>query len=265
MSWLNRIERRLQPLAIPHLLPAILLGQVFFYLCRLLGLLDLSPLDYSWAQTASGDWWRVFTFILYPPDAWWVFYAFCVACTYFLGSVLEHEWGTLRFNLFLIVGWLLTVLAGVLVPSATMTNTFIAGSVMLAFAYYNPDYVFRLYFVFPVRAKFLALGSLAFVTASVVVGDWAIRLSALASVANYLIFLGPSMWRDAKSGRRRMAWHAKLRAERRETAAAGPRHRCVVCGKNSETHPHEDFRYRADDNCYCEAHRQASLVGPPKS
>ncbi len=261
MSFFRKLERRLQPLAVPHLLPAILLGQVFFYIVRMFGLMDISVLEYSWMRVATGEWWRVFTFAFYPEGCHWVLYAFGVACTYFLGNVLEHEWGTLRFNLFLITGWLLTIGAGLVMPPAVLSNVFIAGSLLLAFAYYQPNYVFQLYLVFPVQVKYLALLSLVGYTLVFIGGGWAAQLSAGAALGNYLIFLGPSMWRDVKSGRRRLSWHAKLRAERREASAAGPRHRCVVCGKNSDTHPHEDFRYRADDRCYCEEHLRAVIAG----
>ncbi len=262
MTWSRKLERRLQFLAVPHLLPAILLGQVFFYIARMFGLMDLSLLEYSWLQVAAGEWWRIFTFALYPAGCYWVLYAFGVACTYFLGSVLEHEWGTLRFNLFLLTGWLLTVVAGIFIPPAVLSNVFIAGSILLAFAYYQPNYVFHLYFIFPVQAKYLALLSLVGYTLALLSGEWASQLSAGAALGNYLLFLGSSMWRDAKSGRRRLAWHAKLRAERREAEAAGPRHRCVVCGKTSDSHPQEDFRYCskcAGDQCYCSEHLRAHV------
>lgn len=257
MSLPRKLERLLQPLAVPHLLPAILLGQVFFYLVDMLGIFDISRIEYSWSQVAAGEWWRALTFLLYPAGCHWILYALGVACTHFLGSVLEHEWGTLRFNLFLITGWLLSIAAGMIAPSVSLSNVFIAGSILLAFAYYQPNYVFHLYFIFPVQAKYLALLSLVGYTMAILSGDRWAQLSAAAALGNYVIFLGPSMWMDAKSGRRRLSWHAKQRAGRRETAAAGPRHRCVVCGKNSDTHPQEDFRYCSKcegDQCYCEEH-----------
>jgi hypothetical protein len=146
-----------------------------------------------------------------------------------------------------------------------LSNVFIAGSILLAFAYYCPTYVFQLYFIFPVQAKYLALLSLFISTLAFINGGPAAKIETTAALSNYLLFLGPSMWRDFKSGRRHRAWHSRLRADQRETAAAGPRHRCATCGKNSETHPDEDFRYTADDRCFCAEHlpsRRVPSAGP---
>lgn len=262
MSWSRKLERHLQFLAIPHLLPAILLGQVFFYVVGLFRLFDVSVLQYSWMDVAAGEWWRIFTFPFCPAGCYWVLYAFGVASTYFLGEVLVQEWGALRFNLFLITGWLLTVAAGILMPPAVLSNVFIAGSILLAFAYYHPNYIFNIYFVIPVPVKYLALASLVGYTLAIASGRWSAQLSAGAALGNYVIFMGPSIWRDVKTGRRRQAWRARAREGKREAEASGPRHRCVVCGKTSESHPQEDFRYCskcAGEQCYCSEHLRAHV------
>lgn len=266
MSLFRQLERRLRFLAVPHVLPIILSIQVFLYLTgTLFQMVDLSRVEYSWALVAAGEWWRVFTFIVYPPGCHWAFFAFGIYCTYFLGSSIEQEWGTLKFNLFLLTGWVLTIVAGVFAPYAVLTNEFIAGSLLLAFAYYSPNYVFQLYLIFPVQVKYLALLALFLSSLAFINGGPATQLSVGAALGNYLLFLGPAMLRDVRSGRRKAAWHARQKAAGREERAAGPRHVCVVCGKNSETHPHEDFRYRADDRCYCSEHVRAPLVGASAS
>ena len=260
----RQLERRLRFLAVPHVLTIILSIQVFLYLTgTLFGMVDLSRVYFSWELVAAGEWWRVFTFLVDPPGSHWVFFAFCIYCTHFLGSAIENEWGTLRFNLFLLTGWVLTIAAGIFVPYAVLSNAFIAGSLLLVFAYYAPNYVFQIYFVFPVQVKYLALIALFMNMLGFFTGGPATQLAIGAAMGNYLIFLGPAMLRDLRSGRRKAAWHAQQKAAGREQRAAGPRHVCAVCGKNSETHPHEDFRYRADDRCYCSEHVRAPLVGAP--
>jgi hypothetical protein len=83
----------------------------------------------------------------------------------------------------------------------------------------------------------------------------ATRLSILAAVGNFLLFFGRDLWLDLRTGRRRMQEQARrLREESGETE---PRHRCHVCGKNSNDHPELDFRYCsqcAGDQCYCPEH-----------
>src|SRR5690606_31329019 len=111
----------------------------------------------AWSLVAQGEWWRIFSFTLVPPNAHWAFIAFALYILYFLGSTLEEAWGTLRINLFLLSGWLLTLGAAWLVPDMIVSNAFIGGSVFLAFAYLNPNYVFYVFFVLPVKVKWLAI------------------------------------------------------------------------------------------------------------
>lgn len=259
--WSQTLERWARPLAVPHVLLAIVVGQTFFYLTTLLNLFDQSLLWFAWSAVFQGEWWRVLTFTVAPPAVHWAFFAFAIYCFYSLGEALEAEWGTLRLNLFLLTGWGMTLAAGLLAPGAVLGNGFIAGSVFLAFAYLNPNHVFQLYLIFPVRAKYLALVTLVLYTIGFVNGDIATRLAIVASLGNYFAFLGPQMVRDLRGGRRQLAFRVKQAEAKREMVSAGPRHRCVVCGKTSESHPDEDFRYRADDQCYCSEHVKQPLVG----
>lgn len=261
--WQNKFERLVRPLAVPHLFPAIVVGQVFFYLIDLLKLFDTSLLWFAWNPVLAGEWWRVLSFAVSPPDVHWVWFAFAVSCLYSLGTALEQEWGTLRFNLFLFVGTVFTLAAALLAPNRVVGSGFIAGSIFLAFAYLNPNHVFHLYLIFPVRAKYLAFIALLLYTVAFVQGDIAVRVSVIAALGNCLVFLGRQMLSDLRGGRRQLAFRARQKIARREEKAAGPRHVCVVCGKNSDTHPDEDFRYRADDRCYCSEHVRVPLASAP--
>jgi len=261
--WSQKLERIARPLAVPHVFPAIVIGQVFFYLVSLLGLFDESRLWFVWSEIFAGEWWRLLTFLVSPPDVHWVWFAFAVSCLFSLGGALAEEWGTLRFNLFILLGAVFTVSAALLTPNTPIGSGFIAGTIFLAFAYLNPNYVFHIYFILPVRAKYLALITLFFYTLAFVSGGMATRLSVIAALGNCAVFLGPQLLADLRGGRRQLAFRARRKAADREAAAAGPRHVCVVCGKNSDTHPHEDFRYRADDRCYCSEHLRAPLAVTP--
>lgn len=257
MSLFSKFEHRLHPLAVPHVLLAIVAGQTFFYLAMMIGLVDPQRLVLAWALIREGEWWRLASFTLVPPSASWYFIAFALYMLYFLGNALEQEWGTLRLNLFLLTGWALTVGVSCLVPFAVVGNGFIGGSVFLAFAYLNPNYTFYLFFILPVRVKWLALITWLYFGYVCVTGSTADRLLAVASAGNFLLFFSARIFRDIKTGKRHMDGQVRRRSALREAAVAGPRHRCVVCGKDSESHPQEDFRYCSkcvDDACYCSEH-----------
>jgi hypothetical protein len=149
-----------------------------------------------------------------------------------------------------------------LAPGAVMGNGFIGGSVFLAFAYLNPNFTFYIFFILPVRVKWLALITWVFYAYTVAFGGPVPRLAVLASTGNFLIFFGARIVADLRSGKRHMEGQRRRVAERREAEAAGPRHRCVTCAKNSDTHPDEDFRYTADDRCFCSEHLPRRTPGP---
>jgi hypothetical protein len=67
MSWLQKLERRLTPLAIVNITMYIVIGQTFVYLTTMFGLLDGSRLMLVPALALQGEWWRLLTFVADPP------------------------------------------------------------------------------------------------------------------------------------------------------------------------------------------------------
>ena len=255
MSLINKIERRAPWIGFPHLVLALVVGQTFFYLTGMLGLVDTSRLGLAMDLVHSGEWWRVVTFVFDPPVTYWPLVAFGLYCFYMIGGAVEQEWGRVKLNLYLITGYVLTVTAAAIVPGSWVDNYFAGGALFLAFAYLNPNYVFYVFMILPVQVKYLALIAWVYFGYLFFTQGLPTKLMVLAATGNFLIFFAPTLWRDMRAGRRHMQHQTKRRAEQREASSAGPRHQCSVCAKNSETHPEEDFRYSADDRCYCAEHR----------
>jgi len=252
---LNKLERIFGRYAVTRLPLYLVIGQVGVYLLWMLGRIDIGRLQLYPALVADGQVWRLLTFFLVPPASGPLFIAFAWYLFYLMGSALEGYWGAFRFNLFILVGFVLTVGLGFIAPTHPVSNAFVAGSVFLAFAYLNPDFELAIFFILPVRVKWLALLTWAGYAAGCVLGGWGTRLEILASTGNFLLFFGHDILLTMRMRRRRMA----VQAERFARAAAdtGPRHRCHVCAKNSDTHPDLDFRYCskcAGDQCYCPDH-----------
>jgi hypothetical protein len=252
MGFLNRLERTFGRFAIPNISLYLVMGQVLFWAVSYLGFFNLERIALIPLAVLQGEAWRLFTFLLLPPNAHPVFIAFAWYMFYMMGSALEQHWGVFRYNFFLFVGWLLTVAVAFLFPGSYATNLFLAGSVFLAFAFLNPDFELLLFFILPVKIKWLALLQWILYGYSFLKGPWSIRLAVLASIGNFLLFFTGEIVQRMKSGRRRMEYQAKQAATRDNDE---PRHRCVVCGKTDLTHPMEEFRYSDDDRCYCSEHR----------
>lgn len=256
MSFLDRLERIFGRFAIPNISIYIVIGQVFVLLTYLMGVVDLNWFLLVPEEVRQGQWWRLFAFALRPPApglfGGYVLTAFSLYLFYLMGSALEEYWGVFRYNLFLFIGYVLTVGVAFLTPGAAATNAFIAGSVFLAFAYLNPDFELSIFFIFPVKIKYLAMITWALYTVQLIIGSWSTRFQVLASAGNVLLFFGSDIVKTMRYRKRRMDREAKFAVDEDE-----PRHRCHVCGKTDLTNPEMDFRYCskcAGDQCYCPEH-----------
>ena len=253
MTPLDRLEKLIRPVAIPNITLYLIFGQVFVYGASFVGQFDLGHIVLMPALVLKGQIWRLVTFLFFPPVTWHpIFIAFAWYIFYLMGDALEQYWGTARYNLFLLIGWFATVLAAFVTPYGLASNSFLAGSVFLAFAWLNPNFQLALFFILPVKVKWLAVIAWLGYGYSFVVGPMAVRLSVLAAVLNFLLFFG----RDAILLIQNRKRQQTARMER-EHLASKPRHTCLICGKTDQTDPMEDFRYCskcAGTACYCQEH-----------
>ena len=255
MALLNRLERSLGRFAVPHLSLCIVLGQVFFWGVWYLGFFDLERILLLPAAVRAGEVWRVVSFLLAPPSTQPVFIAFTWYIFWMFGSALEEFWGAFRYNLFLFVGWALTAGLAFIYPFAQTTNLFWTGLVSLAFAFLNPNFEMLLFFILPVKVKWLALLQWLYYGYVFAVYGAPVKLAVLAAVATFLIFFSGEIVARLRTGRRRVAYQASQAASREDELQ--PRHRCRICGKTELTDPQMDFRYCskcAGDECYCSEH-----------
>ena len=256
MGSLNRLERALGRYAIPNLPLYFVMGQVLFWAVSFpfLGSFDLERIALLPVAVLHGEPWRLVSFLLLPPSSHPVFLAFVWYLFYLMGSALEGYWGVFRFNLFVLLGWALTVGAAWLTPGSYTTNVFLGGSIFLAFAFLNPDFEMLIFFILPVKIKWLALIQWVFYGYALIFGGWTVRLATLAAIGNFLIFFAGDIVQRVRTGRRRMEHQARQAAARDNDE---PRHRCHVCSKTDRTHPLEDFRYCsqcAGGEAYCAEH-----------
>jgi hypothetical protein len=257
MTFLDKLERTFGRYAVSNLSLYIVIGQVLVLLGFLAGRINLGAFLLVPALVLQGEWWRVFSFLLMPPPPGmfgYIFVAFAWYIFYLMGNALEGSWGAFRYNLFLLLGATLTVAAAFVTPGYAATNAFIAGSVFLAFAYLNPDFELSLFFILPIKIKWLALLTWVLYAVSFIRGDLPTRLQILAAAGNFALFFGRDIWLSIRHRKR-----VKVRQAERAAQAEEPRHVCHVCGKTDRTHPDLDFRYCskcAGDQCYCPDHIQ---------
>lgn len=251
MALLDKLERQFRGWGIPNITLYLVVGQAFFYLAAYSGNLDVSRMLMVPAMVLQGEWWRLIAFIFIPPSASIVFVFFGLYFFYMMGSALEGHWGTFRYNLFLFVGWFLTVAVAFLLPNSVATNVFIGASVFLAFSHLYPEFTIYIFFILPVKIKWLALLTWIGYAISLLFGAWSTRLFVLASIGNYLLFFGSDILWRVRTGQRKMREQARSISGKIE-----PFHRCAVCGKSDVSHPDLEFRYCKECNGlgYCMEH-----------
>ena len=175
MNFLNKMERKIGKYAIPnlmiYLIAAYCIGFVIYTVNpNFMLMLTLSPY-----HILHGQVWRLITWILMPTDTR-VFSLLIMALLYYqLGSALERSWGTFRFNVYIFGGMLFTVIgafilygiyaaAGTgsletisLISSLTFTTNYINLTIFLAFAVMYPEMQILLFFIIPVKMKWMAV------------------------------------------------------------------------------------------------------------
>ncbi len=238
MSLLDKLEKHVRPYAVPNLSLLIVASQaIAWVLIKGKGLSpDILPLVPR--LVLGGELWRVLTFVIMPPlgspvgtfFAWYIFYM--------MGTALEHHWGSARYNLFLLIGYVATVAVSFLTPDYQASTAFLGTSVFLAFAFVAPNFELYIFFLLPVKMKWLALITWIGYGMALAKGPNSVRLLVLASVLNYLLFFGKDIVRRAQSGQKRMAVQAKQVAKSRQAF-----HTCAVCGATDQSHPQMEFRY----------------------
>jgi hypothetical protein len=251
---LARLEKRFGRYAIPNLTVILAGGQVLFYFAAAVNesLMDAMVLDS--ARVREGEWWRLLAF-MFMPKAWHpLFFVIGVLVFWFMGRALEEQWGAFRYNIFLLIGYLATIAAVMISPTGQATNYYLLWSVLLAFALLYPDFTILLFFILPVKVKWIGLFVWMIYAISFVGGDMVTRLTILAAVLNILLFFWPDLVAVVRRQARTVKRQAQASAERDE-----PFHRCTICGKTERSHPKLDFRYCPQctgSPCYCEDHIQ---------
>ena len=235
---IDKLERWFGRFALPHLTQALILLQVVAYLLKFENPEFVQRLELVPEKVLAGEYWRLVTLWAVPPTYNLLFAFFFWYFLYLMGIALEQSWGAFRYNLFLMVGYLATVAAAFVTPNVAVSNGFLFGSIFLAFAYLNPEFVIYLFFILPLKIKWLALFTWVSYGLMFLSGSWEARLAILASVANFALFFGPEILTRARTGRRRMARQVEARVRQSE-----PFHRCRVCGVTEKSHPGTEFRY----------------------
>lgn len=255
MNWLDKFERRFGRLGINNLMMYIVMLNVFVF-C--LTLMDRSgSLIYKLvlipSEVMRGEIWRVITFIFIPPSFSMLWIIFTLYFYYIAGTGLEQEWGTFKFNVYYFTGMIGTIIAS-LVSGHWATPLYLNLSLFLAFARIYPNFELLLFFVLPVKIKYLAWIQCFFIGLLFIIGSTSSRIFILVSIANYFIFFARDIIAGTKNTRRNYHNRKSFRSSIPKDITI---HRCTVCGKTEKDDSKLEFRYCSQcegDYEYCMEH-----------
>ncbi len=257
---LDKLEIKYGEYAIPNLVTYLVSMQFICYIYVIylkgssqndfLNMISLVP-----AGVIKGEVWRLFSFVIIPPG-FSLLSLLALYMLYFMGNSLEAHWGTFKFNLFFLSGYFFTVVASFLLWNMPMTNVFWITSIFLAFAYSYPDFEFFIFFVLPVKVKYLAWFTWFGFAFVLLFAPWSERIALLASIANFLMFFGKNIYHTAKYGHKKMVSHAKQVKESKKAF-----HKCNHCGITEHDDDYISFRFSSiDGEEYCENHLNKPVI-----
>lgn len=263
MKLLDRLERPFRRYAVTHVTVYLIALQVIGYIAlqsaesqggqRAQEFYQQLPLD-KYHVLQLHEWWRLISFLLIPGFSNPLFFFLGMYFLWIMGTALEDHWGAFRYNVYLLTGYLLTVAAVFLLPIGwdMATNTYLLESIFLAFAYLYPDFVIYMFFVFPVKMKWLAVFTWFMLLMQFLTGEWLTKGLVLAATGNFLLFFHRELWMTLRGSQRRMK-------QRMDTAAAEETaiNRCIVCGVTEKANRKMEFRYCPECTgtpCYCMDH-----------
>ena len=294
---MSKFEKKFGKYAIHNLTMVLIMCYVAGYVIELMGsaagnnLLGFLTLDPY--RILHGQIWRLVTWVIVPPDSLDIFTIIMLLFYYNLGTALERTWGTYRYNVYIFSGILFTavgafILYGVssllgaqslglwttvngYITYPTMFSTYYVNmSIFLAYAATFPDYEVLLFFILPIKVKFLGIIYGAMLVYQFIVGygtssalfyyNLGIRFVITASLLNFVVFFFTSR-RKVRRGPIRITRQqaAKQQSFRHEAKKSGSitRHKCAVCGRTDETNPELEFRFCSKCNGnyeYCQEH-----------
>ena len=192
---LDKLERKIGRFAIPNLMLYLVGVNALVWLADLilvrLGNTPLSAwIDFDRSLILSGQVWRVLTFVFVPYDSNILTLLISLYFYWMIGSSLEAVWGAFRFNVFYFSGILFTAACGMIFGDAV--NIYLNTSLFLAYAILFPDNEILLFFVIPVKVKYLGILSAALLVFFLVTQPFFLKMLIVFSLLNLALFF----WRD---------------------------------------------------------------------
>lgn len=211
-AWIDRLEDKLGGWSIPHMVRGLVVLNALAFMLDMANPGFTASLVLENTALHHGEWWRAVTFLFAAAGTTSsigiFFFIIWMMVTWMFGDGLEAAMGSFKVTLYLVIPAVLLTALVWFVPGAGAYNAILLASLFFAFATFYPDLELMLFFILPVKCKWLALLSAAFILVQFVSLP-ELRLMILASLSTYFLFFLPAWWT-----RLRLRAAARIRRER---------------------------------------------------
>ena len=279
MKFIDKLERKFGKYGIENLTIYIIVSYVLGYALMILNPSVLSMLSLNVTKILHGQIWRLITWVIYPPSTSSTIW-FVIAILFFyypISASLERTWGSFRFTLYILSGIVFTVISAFILYFLTggVLDAYLNGAqfstyyISLSYALTYPDMQVMLYFVIPIRMKWMAVVYALIVAYEIVRyfmnGAWFMALPVIASLLNFIIFFfgtrNMNRYNPKEIHRRNKFKKAVNPGSKtvpfRNGSEGITKHKCAVCGRTEKDDPNLEFRFCSKCNGnyeYCQDH-----------
>lgn len=275
MDFLSKLERKFGKFAIPNLTMILIAGFVLGYMILIFTPEAMNFITMNPNKILEGQVYRLFTWVVIPPRSLNLFVIIMLMFYFSIGRALEDLWGDFRYTLYIVSGIIFTdigmMLAYFMLKSVGMnlianeslayfcSTYYLCMSLFLAYAFSFPDNTVLLYFIIPIKTKWLGYLDLAYLIFEIIqYGQgqyYAGMVTVIMSILNFVIFfiISKKSKRISRTQKlRKKEFRKNIRSSQIKT-----KHKCAICGRTNEDDPNLEFRYcsRCKGNYeYCQDH-----------
>ncbi|MBE5891452.1 MAG: hypothetical protein E7282_10885 [Lachnospiraceae bacterium] len=288
MNWLDKLERKFPRFGIPNI-------TLYLVACNAIGFIISNISDIFAAYTSfdvyhilHGQIWRLVTWIFTPSSGNTLSMIIFLLCAIGWGRSLEMMQGTFRTTVFIVGGVVISdilafvyyFISGFILQanglggssslgnasfglSPYLTSYYIILTILMEMALIFPDGEVRLWFILPLRMRWIfwiTLAELAYEIFYVARAVWGLRIlynnlvivlligayvaEIIFALLNLLIFYLASKNRlTHRQKQRRREFQQQFRQAEPRPGSGIARHKCAICGRTELTNPELDFRY----------------------
>ena len=288
MTWVDKLQRKFGKYAVPsihrYLVFAVFIGYVLDFLGDRIGISITSFLSFNVNAILHLQIWRLVTWVFCPPPTSGTFMTILfLLCLIPMGRSLESFLGTFKMNLYIIGGIIISDIGGFLAYGiiwlalgqgigAYLSAYHILLTIFMGLALCVPDATVNLYFVLPIKMKWMLIvyfAELAYEVYTYFSYGFSVAnqgydlaygmaiafyysteiICALVNLGVFFLFVRNPMSRQQKKRRKQFQQQTAGYGNRSGGPGAaarypgGAHHKCAICGRTELDDPNLVFRY----------------------